>query len=363
MSQDVEGALEAGDAVRIGDTDVGRPALFAQSRDGALIVVDEGEVQDVSCTVFLFDEEHSRTAQYEYPSAGSACAIRDDGRHAALVTLKPDHHVYCYDVSSGNLLWTHPIYDDWTGRNRRPPVTDLSFQSDRVVLHTRGVEAYSLMADGTLTPEAREERARYQRLNDGDKKALQAVTDDLNSDRVERNLKALVEIEVRLDTPLIREHADELAEAVGQVLSRHQLYEIDLTGENVSSRDRKIMSTGKRILYEAARANPALLEPHLPMIRQHLLNQPEQAARSDLEQLRELLPEDLFSDVELDRTPCGDGSLEERIRNDPLLDESAKEKTLEKIRQDQRDEKDGCLGGLVLVPVILSLVWWFASRM
>lgn len=292
MESHIKEKLIEGRSVVVGGITLDSPAVFDAAETGELIVMDEGAVQEVECSLYVFDADHSCTVSETLPAAPAACAIHPDGPFAIAATLKPDNRIYAYDVHPGNRLWSRRNHEGRPAQSDRPQITDLSITEDGVItIFAGGIADYQLTADGQMDDAFREEREQFALLDEQDERGISFVKEYLESEELQHNLKALVELEIRLEEAFVRNHLTSLVQWISNAIERHDVHRIDLTNPDVPEARQKFMSLGKRLLYEAGRDDASVLDPVLPMIETHLDHQPTQAIQSDLQQLKQIVPE------------------------------------------------------------------------
>ncbi len=293
MNDDRWNRLEEGKPVTVDGISMEHPACWARTEDGAFVVVDEGAVQDVECTAYLFDDQSTLVKERTFPGAAAACAVHPEGRFTVIATLKPDERLYALDMDSGTEKWCMKNYEGFAHRSKRPQVTDLSIDSGCISVYTTGIEAYHLSEAGAVLDEDREKQETYRGLDDNDPSVISLVESDLDDPDLENNVYALLELEIRADDPFVRKHLPDFAPRIMECIERHEVHTLNLTDPSVPEAHRKLMSAGKRLVFEACRERPAVLESILATLKTHLQNQPEQAIYSDLQQLKQLAPESM----------------------------------------------------------------------
>jgi hypothetical protein len=294
MNTDILNLLREGSAVTIDDVSLQQPACWDRSDNGALIVLDEGSVQDVQCTAYLFDEQTSFVHERTFAGAAAACAVHPDGRFAVVATLKPDDRLYALNMDTGSEIWARQNYETFACRSKRPQITNVTIDRNGLTtVYTTGVEAYHLTKEGKLTEADRQERDRFQQLDDEDPSGVSVTESYLDDPDLGKNVKAVLELEIRADEPFVRKHLPDFAPMIIGSIERHGVHELDLTDPSVAEAQRKLMSAGKRLVYEACRERPSLLESVLPVLRTHFEHQPEAAIHSDYQQLKQLAPSSL----------------------------------------------------------------------
>lgn len=354
MINRLERKLERGEAVEIDGISLHTPTCYDAADNGAFIVMDEGEMEGVECTVLVFDREQSISVSETYTAAPAACDMRPDGLYAVAATLKPDNRIYLFDVERETCLWSRANHEHRPAASKRPQISGVSFNEDSISVCTGGVEDYRLSMDGDLHDAYREERNRFGRLDDREEEAISFVNEYLDSDDVQQNLKALVELEVRMEDAFVRNNLPSLVPGIHDAIERHDVHRIDLTDPSAPESHQKLMSLGKRLLYEAGRVNSTALTPVLPMIETHLNHQPKQAIQSDVEQLRQIVPE--WVD-EKTTGEAGSNSCDIAPQGDER-DASTSEDLL--IEDQQKQEGCGCLS-LMLISVSTGLMVFLFS--